>query len=44
MSDRVILFDVGEVLTFLEMCLFLVNCDSGSQTLLANTLLYCHLS
>lgn len=34
--------DLGEVLTFLELYLFLVNCDSGSQTLLANSLLCCH--
>lgn len=42
-SVGVWLFDLGEVLTFLELCLFLVNCDSGSQTLLANNLLCCHL-
>lgn len=35
--------DLGEVLTFLELCLFLVSCDSGSQMLLANSLLCCHL-
>lgn len=38
--------DLGEVLTFLELCLFLVNCDSGSQNLgklLANSVLCCHL-
>lgn len=44
MSDRASLFDCGEVLTFLELCLFLINCDPGSQALLANILLCCHLS